>query len=459
MNVSLDCPRCRNPLSSSTEQSGSFPCESCGGMFVPGSEQRSDVLRELANRTQQEFGDASSTIEPMNCPACSVLMQEIRMGEATIEFCPDCGAAWLDAGEILSGENLNPETAAASVSRYLLFGLSLPERLLRSSVGMAAGAAKETTALLVPQAFQSSKTYELVIKNSLKFLTEDIGGVEGESEESPAGENYVARKAVGSFVDLAGLATLHLSPVWMMAIVSDVAYGTKSYVIELADELKKQGLIDEDSTINHVDDVLNAIQNASGQTASMFDTPPLSVDQLRESLESTRAAISSADYRRVIPEAELASYWDEMKEIANEEEVSLIGVSGALTMHTLGKMSTVSKGTLTGLQVAGGLFNRHVVGHYVDALKTAREKGFYEMLNDSSTPYVEAVWNNFSTEKESWTEQLVSGKAIGKAFRAVSGLFGNSGESQKTVEPQTACENSSAPQTDSPAGESKHDQP
>ena len=296
---------------------------------------------------------------------------------------------------------------------------------------MAAGAAKETAVLLVPQAFQSSKTYELVIKNSLKFLTEDVGGVEGESGESPTGENYVARKAVGNFIDLTGWATLHLSPVWLMAVVSDVAYGTKSYVIELADELKKQGLIDENSTINHVDDVLDAIQNASGQTASMFDTPPLSVAQLRESLESTRAAISSADYRRVIPEAELKSYWNEMKEIANKEEVSLIGVSGALTMHALGKMSTVSKGTLTGLQVAGGLFSRHVVGHYADALKTAREKGFYQMLNESSAPYVEAVWNNFSAEKETWTEQIVSGKAIGKAFQAVSGLFGNSGESQK----------------------------
>jgi hypothetical protein len=313
---------------------------------------------------------------------------------------------------------------------------------------MAAGAAKETAALLVPQAFQSSKTYELVIRNSLKFLTEDIGGVEGDTEESPTGDNYVARKAVGTFVDIAGLATLHLSPVWFMAIVSDVAYGTKTYVIELADELKKQGLIDEDSTINHVDDVLNAIQNASANTASMIDTPPLSVDQLRESLESTRKSISSADYRRVIPEAELASYWNEMKEIANEEEVSLIGVSGALTMHTLGKVSTVSKGTLTGIQVVGGLFSRHVVGHYVDALKEAREKGFYQMVNDSSAPYVEAVWNNFSTDKESWTEQLVSGKAIGKAFRAVSGLFGNGGASQQLTEPETAGENSSTDHSD-----------
>ena len=179
MNASLDCPYCHKQLGSSTEQNGPLPCELCGGMFVPGSEKRNDILKEIANRTRQESGDAESTTESINCPACSALMQQSPLGEAAIDFCPDCGGAWLDAGEDLSGEDLNPETAAASVSRYLLFGLSLPERLLRSSVGMAAGAAKETAALLVPQAFQSSKTYELLIKNSLKFLTEDIGGVKG----------------------------------------------------------------------------------------------------------------------------------------------------------------------------------------------------------------------------------------------------------------------------------------
>ena len=62
--------------------------------------------------------------------------------------------------------------------------------------------------------------------------------------------------------------------------MSDVAYGTSSYVQELADELKKQGLIDDTSTIQHVEDVLNAIQDSSGNAASLFDTPPLSVDQL-----------------------------------------------------------------------------------------------------------------------------------------------------------------------------------
>ena len=40
-----------------------------------------------------------------------------------------------------------------------------------------------------------------------------------------------------------------------MAVVSDVAYGARTYTRELATELKQKGLIDEKSTIDSVDDV------------------------------------------------------------------------------------------------------------------------------------------------------------------------------------------------------------
>ncbi|MFQ5731872.1 MAG: hypothetical protein ACE5KM_07950, partial [Planctomycetaceae bacterium] len=318
----------------------------------------------------------------------------------------------------------------------------LPERVLRSTVGATAGVAKEAAQFIVPQAFQSSKTYQVVVKNSLKFLTEDVGGVARNADEEMLGKDFVARKAVGNFVDLAGWATLAVSPVWMMAIVSDVAYGSKTYVKELAAELQTKGLIDETSTIHGVDDVLAAVRDASGEAASLVDTPPLSVDDLKASLNTTREAIASMDVRRVLPEAELKRYWDEMREIAAKEDVSLIGVSGALTMHAMGKVGTVTRGTITGVQLAGGLFNQHVVGHYRDAINSVREKGFYETVRESSGPYVEAVWNNFNVDRSTWTEELLSGRAVGKAWGAVKGWFS---KSDAPAPPETAEARSAEP--------------
>ncbi len=314
------------------------------------------------------------------------------------------------ADESASDPPLVP-SESSTLSHYFLYTLSLPERTVRSTIGLAAGTVQEAATLLVPGAFQNSKTYELVVRNSLKFLTNDIGGVKPATDPDapPAQDDYLARKAVGNFLDLAGLATLHVSPLWMLAIVSDVAYGSKTYLAELARELQAQGLIDETSTIHHADDLLSAIQKSSGHAAGLFDTPPLSVDQLRMTLNETREALMSTDVRKILPEAELANYWKELHSISQKENVSLLSVSSAITMQSLERMKNVTHGTLKGIQVAGGLFNRHIVQHYFEAAQTINQKGFYTSLSESYEPYLAGVWDNFSRHKLTWTEQLIRG--------------------------------------------------
>jgi hypothetical protein len=316
-----------------------------------------------------------------------------------------------------------PESPLAPLARQLLFGLSLPERVVRSAVGLTAGAVKELAGFIVPSAFQTSKSYEIAITNSLNFLTETVGGVKGaETKADEAGE-AIARKAVGNFMDLAGLATFHVSPMWVLAVVSDVCYGTKTYVAEVAKELQAQGVIDDASTIHHVDDILDAIQRASGSAASTFDKPPLSVEELRKTIDETRQSLAHADVLKLIPQAELAGYWNEMQQAAAADNVSLLDVSAAITMSTLGRVGTVSQGALTGVRVAGGIFNRNVLRHYRDSLNRLIEKGFYEMVRESYQPYVDAVWTNFSGEKKSWTEQVLDPNNVVVGMKKVWGLF------------------------------------
>ena len=368
------------------------------------------------------------------CPLCGGGLAE-SPGDEPRWTCQTCGAEWLDADERDAGDETTESpaddsvTSVASVGRYLFYGLSLPERALRSSIGLAAGAARETAELLVPRAFQDSKTYGIVVRNSLRFLTSDIGGVTSKTEEDeePAVEGYLARKAVGNFVDMAGWATLSCSPVWLMAVVSDVAYGARAYTRELATELKQKGLIDEKSTIDSIDDLLGAIQSATGEAAGLFDTPPLSVADLKATLEATREALKNANITELIPESEVERLWSEMKQVAGEENVGLLGVSGAVTMLSLQKIGNVGKGALTGVQVVGGLLNRQVISHYTESLTTIREHGFYNTLKDTADPYIDAVWSNFSIDRETWTEALLSGRAIGQGFSKVAGWLGRAG--------------------------------
>ncbi len=336
------------------------------------------------------------------------------------------------------------QTVPEQVLRGLLYGISLPERLVRSAVGLSAGTAREIAEFVVPQAFQDSKTYEVAIRNSLNFLLDNVGAVSGSESNRPAAirvsvesnaatstdpstanpGRFIARKAVGNFIDIAGLATLHVSPLWILAIVSDAAYGTKTYVHELAAELQKQGLIDDSSTIHKVDDLFDAVKNASGKAASNFDQPPLSLEELRSSIEQTRKALNEVDPRSLIPESEIGRFWNEMKQMAQKEDVSLLGVSGAVAMQAVESIKSVSHGTLTGLFVAGKIVNRNIFGHYATALTQIRRDGFWASVKDTYGPYIGMAWGNFTAAKKTWTEQVLHPSQFAKLWAAVRRLFG-----------------------------------
>jgi hypothetical protein len=331
-------------------------------------------------------------------------------------------------------ETSAPATDAAAVAgstggNVFLYGLSLPERALRAGLGIVGGAVGEAASLLVPQAFQDSKSYSILVRQTLRFVTEDIAGVkkaarEGEEAAPPVVDNFVARKAVGNFVEMAGLATMHLSPLLILAVVSDVAYGSTAYLAELGEELKREGVIDENSTIHHAGDLLKAVSAASGTAASAFDTPPLSVDGIREAIEETTGAVKRIDPTKVLPQAEIERLWGEMRAIADKEKVGLTQVSGAMSLFVLDKAGIVARGALSSVKVASLLVDRHIFDHYRQAATEIGQRGLYATLAETSGPYIEAVWLNFSSERATLTEDLLSGRLIGKAVSGVRGWFG-----------------------------------
>lgn len=313
-----------------------------------------------------------------------------------------------------------------SVRDHLLYTLSLPERALRTTTGVAGGAIRESASLLVPQAFQDSKSYSILVRETLDFLCEDVGGVKSEAkgDEEPAVDDFVARKTVGNFVEMAGLATLHVSPMMLLAVVSDIAYGSQTYLNEVADELKREGVIDQDSTIDHASDLLTAVSNASGVAASAFNTPPISVDGLKEMIDQTTSAVSEIDPTKVLPQAEMQRMWDDMQTIATDEEVSMFEVSSAMALHSLDRVASAGRGALSSTRAAGRLFDQHVIEHYRTALNDLGENGYYATLAETSQPYVDAVWTNFSTDKSTITEDLLSGKLVGQASKTVGRWLG-----------------------------------
>jgi hypothetical protein len=316
---------------------------------------------------------------------------------------------------------------ADAVRKYLLYTLSLPERALRSSVVVAGGAVRESASLLVPQALRDSQTYRVMVQQTLDFLVNDVGGVEasaGTAGAPPRVEQFVARKTVGNFVEMAGMATFHLSPLLLLAVVSDVAYGSQTYLKELAGELQKAGVIGEQSTIHSTADLLTAISTTARAASTAFDTPPLSLEGLRETVEKTAVAVRQVNVADALPQAEVARMWQEMRDLAATEHVSLLQVSSAMTLHALDKVATIGRGALSSVRLAGQLVDRHLLDYYRNALGDLHEQGYYATLAKVSGPYIEGVWQNFSSDRPTITEELCSGRLLAKGASAVARWLG-----------------------------------
>ena len=332
----------------------------------------------------------------------------------------------IETAETVAAVTAEPAATEDGLFQKLLFAVSLPERAVRSTSAILGGTIQEASVYLVPQAFRSSRSYTVFIQQSLDLLLEHVGNVQRPvpaGTDPAANDGLLARKTVGSFLDFAGLATLHLSPLTMLALVSDIAYGSSTYLKELSDELKKAGVISEETTIDHAADLLEAVRHASTVSSQAFDVPPLSAEGMKETIGQTVDAVRQVDPTKILPQAEIKQMWDSIREIAGREGLSPFEVSSTLALYSLNKVGTIGQGALSSARVAGNLFDRHIFDHYRSGLEIIRSRGLLPLLAENYRPYVDAVWTNFSSSKSTITEDLLTGRLVGKAWNIVTGFW------------------------------------
>ncbi|MEM8667379.1 MAG: hypothetical protein AAGG48_07680 [Planctomycetota bacterium] len=321
------------------------------------------------------------------------------------------------------GSDQPDEESQGSLVDTLLYGLSLPERTVRSTSAVIGGLVNESAARLIPAAFRSSKSYTVFVQQALDMMVHDVGGVPNASAAETEEESKLAQKAVGGLLDIAGTATLHLSPMTVLAVFSDLAYGSSHYLKLLSAELKREGIIAEDSSIDRVSDLVEALQTTSTRAADAMDTPPISVSGITDTIAQLSTELRGADPSQLLPKSEVQRIWEEMENTAKRENVGLWDVSTTMTMFAMNRVTLTTRGALSTIDVAGNLFDEHIIQHYSDALVEIKTKGFYATLSDVCTPYLEAVWENFSEDRETWTEELLSGRMIGKGWQSLRGWF------------------------------------
>ncbi len=318
-----------------------------------------------------------------------------------------------DLPEAIDMEQSTLVEASKTLQRMFHYSASFPERTLRSASALAGGFVRESTNWLVPAAFRNSKSYSIFVRQMLDFVVNDIGGVKRALAAGKDDQQVdLARKTVGNLLDMTALATFHMSPLTVLAIFSDVAYGSKVYLQQLSARLKEQGIIDQETTIDGATDLIAALEKASGNAVGMFDQPPISIDGLRKTIEETQQAVSSVDPTKLLPFAEIDQMWRQMELAAKQQKSSIWDVSATMSVIALNNIRAVGQGAVVSLEIAGNMFHEHIIDHYWSGLRSIERDGLVATLSKGSEPYLEAVWSNFSIDRRTWTEQLLSGELL-----------------------------------------------
>lgn len=271
--------------------------------------------------------------------------------------------------------------------RGTAFLVSLPERVLRSLVAVLGGAVHETAELVLPRFARRSRLYEATAKNLLRIAIELVGSVERPLEEhAPDADELAKRKAAGNALELGSIAAFGFSPLWLLAAAADVAHGSRVYLETLTAELQRAGVLREGAEIETVDDLLGALEGASGTTARLVDIPPLELSQLRRTLGELRA--SAGELPRP---AELAALYQGLRRTAARERRPLLDVSAGMGLAFLTSARRVGRD--------------HLVVPYGEDWEPLRREGFAGYARRIAGPYAAALAGHFDPERTSWTER------------------------------------------------------
>jgi hypothetical protein len=270
-------------------------------------------------------------------------------------------------------------------TRYVL---SLPERLVRALVGTLGGIVHESAQVILPRFVRRSRLYEATAKNALRIAIEAVGRVEPQEPPEISAQEITKRKAAGNVVELGSIAAFGFSPLWLLAAASDVAHGSRVYLASFVDELKRAGVLAQEREIGSVDELLEALENASGRTAGLIDVPPLELAELRSTLGELRDDASGLPGPQ-----ELASLYRGLREEAARERGTLLEVSVGMGMAFL-----LSAKSLT---------STHLAIPYREDWAPLRREGFAAYARRVSAPYAQAVGGHFDPKRPSWTERLL----------------------------------------------------
>ena len=295
-----------------------------------------------------------------------------------------------------------------TVKAYLF---SIPERLVRSALGLGAGVAREVGEVALPDGVRHSQLYQNLVDATLRFLIEQVGGVQGVySAAETLPDDFLARRTAGNAVEMLGIVAFRASPVWILAALADLCGMGRQLIPEISDALKAQGLLEQDAQFATVDQMLDGLERTSSRLAATINTPPLDVAGLRAEWEAIR------EEARALPPASLPSrdtighVWAQLKAESARQDRSIFETSSVMAISATralpGGVRWLSAATRVGATRAGHIFAAALLDHYRQTLSDMQQFGYLAYADRQFRPYVRAAVDQFSPKRRTLTQHL-----------------------------------------------------
>ena len=298
---------------------------------------------------------------------------------------------------------------SATIRSYLL---SLPERLVRSTLGLGAGVAREVGEVALPAGVRGSQLYQNLVDATLRYLVEKVGGVETlRAGNAAVPDDFVARRAAGNAVEVLGVVAFRASPVWVLAALADLAGLGRHIIPEIAASLKARGLLEESSQFTTVDQILDGLQRTSGRMASTINAPPLNVAELRAEWAALREDARALRPGRLPSADTIRDLWAQLQAESARQGRSVFETSSLMAMSAVRALprGVLRLGTSTGVGAArsGQVLGAAIIDDYRRMLGELREVGYAAYARRQLRPYLSAAIGQFSPGRRTLTERLL----------------------------------------------------
>ena len=285
---------------------------------------------------------------------------------------------------------------------------------MRSISALTGGFLREVGVILLPARLRRTALYRVMVEVTLRFLIEELGRVKGVYPKNAELEDFLVKRTASHGIELLGLLTLHVSPIWVLAALADATGAGHALIEQIAESLKQEGLLEREAHFETLDQVLNGLEKTSAHLADTLNMPPVTLAGLRQEWQKLKEVLPSVPAASLPNLVTLEAIWTKLLAASAAEHQSVFALCSTLAVGTLAEVPAsvfwLSKAAQTAAKRTGQLLGESLLDHYVLALNEIASEGFLAYWRKQFRPYLSAAALQFAPANETSTERLLRPK-------------------------------------------------